>query len=428
MTAFYNEIDPFAAAWLRELAVRDLIAIGTVCDRSIVDLQPADVEAATQLHCFAGIGVWSYALRLAGWPDAVPIWTGSCPCQPFSRPPAARKAFLMTDTSGPRGSSSSSSAALQSSLASKLRALTEGAGSTLFSLTWKDAATPSGRPICRLAASVRRTSDSVCISWPSPTVNDAKGSAYSYANGDHDWLCLKLVGAARQAVWPGCPDQLQAWPTASARDWKSSASNKHGQGKGRPLNEVARLSIGASWPTTRRADGKSGGKRIVRTGRGFSINDGSLVDHLMGDAGLEGGRRHAGLEGGRRHAGAVLSPQGGSEGERIPSLGISLTSLSLQAQTALPEASGETPTTSPVAIPSAGLSTGQLNPAHSRWLMGLRPRGTIARLRQRPRCASRGDLPHGRRRVHRRGMVLSREAPPRHRRRDVRHLLRRLPR
>ena len=95
MTAFYNEIDPFAAAWLRELAVRDLIAIGTVCDRSIVDLQPADVEAATQLHCFAGIGVWSYALRLAGWPDAVPIWTGSCPCQPFST--AGRKKGFSDD-------------------------------------------------------------------------------------------------------------------------------------------------------------------------------------------------------------------------------------------------------------------------------------------------------------------------------------------
>ncbi|MCS5931780.1 DNA cytosine methyltransferase [Klebsiella pneumoniae subsp. pneumoniae] len=23
-------------------------------------------------------------LRLAGWPDDKPVWTGSCPCQPFS--------------------------------------------------------------------------------------------------------------------------------------------------------------------------------------------------------------------------------------------------------------------------------------------------------------------------------------------------------
>ena len=38
----------------------------------------------TQCHFFAGIGGWSYALRLAGWPDDRPVWTGSCPCQPFS--------------------------------------------------------------------------------------------------------------------------------------------------------------------------------------------------------------------------------------------------------------------------------------------------------------------------------------------------------
>lgn len=30
------------------------------------------------------IGGWSRALRLAGWPDDVPVWTGSCPCQPWS--------------------------------------------------------------------------------------------------------------------------------------------------------------------------------------------------------------------------------------------------------------------------------------------------------------------------------------------------------
>lgn len=84
MTALYNEIDPFAVQWLRNLSDAGHIATGRVEPRSIVDLQPADLDGVTQFHTFAGIGVWSYALRLAGWPDGAPVWTGSCPCQPFS--------------------------------------------------------------------------------------------------------------------------------------------------------------------------------------------------------------------------------------------------------------------------------------------------------------------------------------------------------
>lgn len=82
--AYYNEIDPFAAQWLRNLVAAGLIAPGEVDDRSIEEVQPDDLKPYTQCHFFAGIGVWSYALRLAGWPDDRPVWTGSCPCQPFS--------------------------------------------------------------------------------------------------------------------------------------------------------------------------------------------------------------------------------------------------------------------------------------------------------------------------------------------------------
>lgn len=80
----YNEIEPYAAQWLRNLADADQIAPGRVDERSIADLTADDVRDATQFHTFAGIGVWSYALRLAGWPDDAPVWTGSAPCQPFS--------------------------------------------------------------------------------------------------------------------------------------------------------------------------------------------------------------------------------------------------------------------------------------------------------------------------------------------------------
>ena len=84
MTAYYNEFDPFAANWLRELIKDGLIAPGVVDERSITEIIPSDLSEFTQCHFFAGIGGWSIALRLAGWPDDRPVWTGSPPCQPFS--------------------------------------------------------------------------------------------------------------------------------------------------------------------------------------------------------------------------------------------------------------------------------------------------------------------------------------------------------
>ena len=81
---YYNENDKNAAAWLRELIKARLIADGHVDERSILEVQSGDLKGFCQCHFFAGIGGWSYALRLAGWPDAKPVWTGSCPCQPFS--------------------------------------------------------------------------------------------------------------------------------------------------------------------------------------------------------------------------------------------------------------------------------------------------------------------------------------------------------
>ncbi len=82
--AYYNEKDAYAAQWLRNLIAAGLIASGDVDERSIVDVRPEDLEGYTQCHFFAGIGCWSEALHLAGWPDERPVWTGSCPCQPLS--------------------------------------------------------------------------------------------------------------------------------------------------------------------------------------------------------------------------------------------------------------------------------------------------------------------------------------------------------
>lgn len=84
MTAYYNEIDSYCVQWLKNLIAEGLIAPGDVDDRPIQEVKPDDLKGYTQCHFFAGIAGWSYALRLAGWDDDRPVWTGSCPCQPFS--------------------------------------------------------------------------------------------------------------------------------------------------------------------------------------------------------------------------------------------------------------------------------------------------------------------------------------------------------
>jgi DNA (cytosine-5)-methyltransferase 1 len=81
---YYNEWEPYPAAWLRNLMAAGLIPVGDVDERSITDVQPDDLRGYTACHFFAGIGGWPYALQLAGWPADRPVWTGSCPCQPFS--------------------------------------------------------------------------------------------------------------------------------------------------------------------------------------------------------------------------------------------------------------------------------------------------------------------------------------------------------
>ena len=84
MAAYYNEIDPYAADWLRRLIATKVIPAGDVDERSITDVRPDDLRGYRQCHFFAGIGGWPLALRLAGWGDEWRVWTGSVPCQPYS--------------------------------------------------------------------------------------------------------------------------------------------------------------------------------------------------------------------------------------------------------------------------------------------------------------------------------------------------------
>ena len=81
---YVNEIDPYCAQWLQNLMDAGVLPPGHIDTRSIEDVTPNDLAGYDQCHFFAGLGGWIYALDLAGWPRDRPVWTGSCPCQPFS--------------------------------------------------------------------------------------------------------------------------------------------------------------------------------------------------------------------------------------------------------------------------------------------------------------------------------------------------------
>jgi hypothetical protein len=180
---------------------------------------------------------------------------------------------LMSGTSGRTGTTSSTSAALQQYLESRLQVKTASTGSTLYRLTWKQRDTPSQRQICALRASARRTSDNASGSsgWPTPVVNDTTGSKYAYSQGNHDRKVLKLPGAADQA----------GWPTPMAGTPAQNGNNEAGN------NDSSRKTVAlAGWPTPAQTDHKGGyeGGRI-RNGK-LSTDRLDVTAQLTGPARL----------------------------------------------------------------------------------------------------------------------------------------------
>lgn len=219
---------------------------------------------------------------------------------------AAAMGLLTSGISGRRGSTSSASAVLASSLASRLQARTASAGSTLFTLTWKQRATPSGLSISALRASARRTSDSGCGSWPTPMAADSRGSPGAEAGPTK----YELPAAARQAGW-GSPTADTPGGTP-----EQALKRKEGLPCGQSVTHLAHQALLASWATPNARDEKVRSKATYRE-RG-----------------------------------------GGAKGDSLSNQAASLCAGSG------PASSGSTAETA---------STGQLNPAFSRWLMGLPP-------------------------------------------------------
>lgn len=260
-------------------------------------------------------------------------------------PRLAKALGLMTSgIYGLRSSTSSSSAILQSSLESRLRAKTASLGSTLYQLTWKDRAGPSQLPICALRASVRRTSANDLSGWPTPRTEDGESSGARWSRGKFDTLTSV---ATHLAGWPtpdaGGFNQNEDPIAREARRQAIMAKGINGNGFGHTIGSASQL---AGWHTPVVRDHRnSGGDESNPRDLPRSVPLAGWPTPMAGTP-AQNGNRPAGNNDSSRET--VMQVSAITEPHRLTASGQMLTGS------------------------DAGMeSGGQLNPAHSRWLMGL---------------------------------------------------------
>ena len=258
---------------------------------------------------------------------------------------AKAEGSLTSGTYGRLGSISSSSAALQSSLASKLQARSRELGSTLFVLTWKESATPSGRPLPLLRASALRMGDTALGSWPTPCGQDGPNGGPSQGED-------RLPGAASLASWP---------TTTTTRDWKDGSECPNVETNGL-LGRVAWETL-APWMSPR-ARGDAAGSRW-KTGVEMNLEDQArnvtLAAWNTPTSPVVGPDGH--VAGNNRYVTSVVEALSPWSTPRANKRGFP----DSHGNDERPEASGPTR----IGSLAAAASGAPLNPEHSRWLMGL---------------------------------------------------------